>query len=243
MQPIELATTETAGYIQAAPSPSNAKPARKFWRSAPRRLLIATVLALCVRTFIGEASVVPTGSMEGTILIGDHLFLNKALYGPEIPLVNLRLPALKTIRRGDIVVFRYPRNPEETFLKRVVAVGGDVVEIRNGQLYVNDRAADEPYVIHRFPWRSEHECIGPITVPSGSLFVMGDNRDNSSDSREWGFVPVSSVIGEPLFVYWSYDAPSSRWLEQDFDRQVSFYASVAVNFFSRTRWTRTGRIL
>src|SRR5215510_10015216 len=145
--PIQTATAPTTAYALDSAVSNSAKPARKFWRSAPRRLLIAGIVALCVRTFIGEASVVPTGSMEGTILIGDHLFLNKALYGPEIPLVDLRLPALKTIHRGDIVVFRYPRNPEEIFLKRVVAVSGDVVEIRDGQLYVNDHAADEPYVV------------------------------------------------------------------------------------------------
>jgi signal peptidase I len=200
-------------------------------------------ILLGLHTFVGEASVVPTGSMEGTILVGDHLFLNKLLYGPEIPLFNWRLPRLKTIHRGDIVVFRYPRNPEETFLKRVTAVGGDMLEIRDGRLYVNSQAVEEPYVVHRFPLRSAHERIGPIEVPRGSLFVMGDNRDNSSDSREWGLVPVENVIGEPLLVYWSYDAPSSRWLSEDLGQQMSFYASIAGNFFSRTRWARTGILL
>lgn len=183
---------------------------------------------------------VPTGSMEGTILIGDHLFLNKMFYGPEVPLLDRRLPRLKSVRRGDIIAFHYPKDPAEIFIKRAVAVGGDSLEIRDGRLYVNAQAIDEPYVVHRFPLRSAHERLEPIEVPAGSLFVMGDNRDNSSDSRDWGFVPTENVIGEPLFVYWSYDAPTARWLNQDPLQQMAFYVSVAENFFSRTRWARTG---
>ncbi len=207
------------------------------------RLLVIAFVVLGLRTFVGEASVVPTGSMEGTILVGDHLFLNKLLYGPEIPLVNWRVPMLKTIHRGDIVVFRYPRNREETFLKRVTAVGGDRVEIRDGVVYVNSQPLDEPYAVHRSPLRSAYEEMGQVVVPQGSLFVMGDNRDNSSDSREWGFVPVANVIGEPMLVYWSYDAPTSRWLDQDWTHEMAFYVSIAGNFFSRTRWSRTGMLL
>jgi signal peptidase I len=227
----------------AASEPAAPEPVRPIWRRATGRLLMAAVVLLGLRTFVGEASVVPTGSMEGTILVGDHLFLNKLLYGPEIPLLNSRLPMLKTVRRGDIVVFRYPRNPEETFLKRVTAVGGDQVEIRDGVVYVNSHALNEPYAVHRAPLRSAWEEMGPVVVPDGDLFVMGDNRDNSSDSREWGFVPVSNVIGEPMFVYWSYDAPTSRWLDQDLTHEMRFYASIAANFFTRTRWNRTGMLL
>lgn len=198
------------------------------------------LIVLVTRIFIGEASVVPTGSMEGTILIGDHLFMNKFLYGPEIPLLGLRLPMLKTIHRGDIVVFRYPRNPAETFLKRVAAVGGDRVEIHDGVLYINSRAVAEPYAVHHGPMNAFYEQMTAVVVPQGSLFVMGDNRDNSSDSREWGYVPVQNVIGEPLFVYWSYDAPSSRWLDENFEHRMAFYGSIMENFFSHTRWSRTG---
>ncbi len=219
------------------------RPAGRFSRRMMVRLLVIAFVVLGLRTFVGEASVVPTGSMEGTILVGDHLFLNKLLYGPEIPLVNWRLPMLKTIHRGDIVVFRYPRNLEETFLKRVTAVGGDRVEIRDRVVYVNSQPLDEPYAVHRAPLRSAYEEMGQVVVPQGSLFVMGDNRDNSSDSREWGFVPVANVIGEPMLVYWSYDAPTSRWLDQDWTHEMAFYVSIAGNFFSRTRWSRTGMLL
>jgi signal peptidase I len=236
---------EPSGQVLEPVSLEPVAPAavRPFWRRGTGKLIIAVMVLLALRAFVGEASVVPTGSMEGTILVGDHLFLSKLPYGPEIPLLNMRLPMLKTIRRGEIVVFRYPRNPEEAFLKRVTAVGGDRVELRDGIVYVNSQPLDEPYVVHRAPLRSAWEEMGPVVVPEGNLFVMGDNRDNSSDSREWGCVPVRNVIGEPLFVYWSYDAPTSRWLDQDVTHEARFYASIAANFFSRTRWSRTGLLL
>jgi signal peptidase I len=214
-----------------------------FWRISIRRLMVIAAIVLGMRIFVGEASVVPTASMEGTILVGDHLFMDKLLYGPEIPLVHWRLPALKTIHRGDIIVFRYPKDPSETFLKRVAALGGDQLEIRRGVLYVNSQPVQEPYAVHHLPVHSPDESWGPTVVPEGKLFVMGDNRDNSSDSRDWGFVPMNNVIGEPLFVYWSYDAPTSRWLDENPRHRFSFYASIAGNFFSNTRWHRTGMLL
>jgi len=226
---------------ETAPQP-NATP-RSFRQRLSLRLFVITLLLLFLQTFVVEISVVPTGSMERTILVGDHLFLDKLLYGPEIPLLNWRLPALKTVRRGDIIVFRYPLNPEETFLKRVAAVPGDRLEIHDGVVYINSRPMNEPYAVHRRPFYAAHEQMPPIVIPSGKLFVMGDNRDNSSDSREWGLVPVENVLGEPMLIYWSYDAPSARWLDQSFTSQLGFYASIAGNFFSRTRWERMGRTL
>jgi len=219
------------------------RPVRRFWHCSRRRFIVLACIVLGIRIFVGEASVVPTASMEGTILVGDHLFMDKLLYGPEIPLVHWRLPMLKTIRRGDIVVFRFPKDPSETYLKRVTATGGDSVEIREGVLYVNAAPVEEPYATHHAPVHKPHEDWGPTVVPEGQLFVMGDNRDNSSDSRDWGFVPVNNVIGEPLFVYWSYDAPTARWLDDNPAHRISFYASIAENFVSRTRWGRTGMLL
>jgi len=212
-------------------------------RLSTRRLIVLAAIVLGMRIFVGEASVVPTASMEGTILVGDHLFMDKLLYGPEIPLVHWRLPVLKSIHRGDIIVFRYPKDVKETFLKRVTALGGDRLEIKNGVLYVNSQPVVEPYAVHHAPVHSPLESWGPTVVPEGKLFVMGDNRDNSSDSRDWGFVPMSNVIGEPLFVYWSYDAPTARWLDENPSHRISFYASIAENFFSNTRWSRTGMLL
>lgn len=216
---------------------------RRRLRLSTRRLIVLAAIVLGMRIFVGEASVVPTASMEGTILVGDHLFMDKLLYGPEIPLVHWRLPVLKTIHRGDIIVFRYPKDVKETFLKRVTALGGDRLEIKNGVLYVNSQPVAEPYAVHHAPVHNPLESWGPTVVPQGKLFVMGDNRDNSSDSRDWGFVPMSNVIGEPLFVYWSYNAPTARWLDENPGHRISFYASIAENFFSNTRWNRTGMLL
>ena len=178
--------------------------------------------------------------MEGTILVGDHLFMDKLLYGPEIPIVHWRLPRVKSIHRGDIIVFRYPKNPADTYLKRVAAVGGDTLEIRDGVVYVNSRPVIEPYVVHSFPAYASHEQMAARVIPQNKLFVMGDNRDNSSDSREWGLVPEKNVLGEPMVVYWSYDAPTALWLDETPSHRVAFYASIAENFFSRTRWSRMG---
>ena len=177
---------------------STSQPTRGIrWplRISTRRLVILAAIVLAIRIFVGEASVVPTASMEGTILVGDHLFMDKLLYGPEIPFVHWRLPVLKTIHRGDIIVFRYPKDVTETFLKRVTALGGDRLEIKNGVLYVNSQPVAEPYAVHHAPIHSPLESWGPTVVPEGKLFVMGDNRDNSSDSRDWGFVPMRNVIG------------------------------------------------
>jgi signal peptidase I len=218
--------------------------ARKL-RRARTIVLRALLIALLVRTFIGETSVVPTPSMEGTILVGDHLFWSKALYGPEIPVLHWRLPRLRTVHRGDIIAFRFPKDPQQTFLKRVAAVGGDQVEIRAGELFVNGEAVKEAYAIHRCSSPAAHrwEQMASRVVPRGSLFVLGDNRDDSSDSRDWGTVPEENVIGSPLFVFWSYDAPSKAWLDQAPKHPVQFYGSVMTHFFSRTRWSRMGTLL
>jgi signal peptidase I len=248
------AAPETASRIESGSSTeftADPKPAgteirfhrRSLLRRSTRRLVVIFLVVLFLRVFVGEASMVPTASMEGTILVGDHLLMNKLLYGPEIPLFRWRLPMLKTIHRGEIVVFHFPKDPAEIYLKRVAAVGGDRVEIRDGVLYVNLQPVNEPYARHRGSMYSAHEEMQPLMVPPGQLFVMGDNRDNSSDSRDWGFVPVRNVIGEPLMVYWSYDAPSSRWLDENLGHRLAFYASIAGNFFSRTRWKRMGTIL
>ena len=245
---LETPVTHVANHSAARLAPttlqiSQARPVGEFWRRSIGRLIVLALIALTVRIFIGEASVVPTGSMEGTILVGDHLFMDKLLYGPEIPIVHWRLPRLRGIHRGDIIVFRYPKDPSETYLKRVAAVGGDTLEIRNGTVYVNSRPVIEPYVVHNLPGYARHEQMPARIIPPGKLFVMGDNRDNSSDSREWGLVPEKNVLGEPMVVYWSYDAPTARWLDEKPSHRAAFYVSIAENFFSRTRWNRMGILL
>jgi len=190
--------------------------------------------------------VVPTGSMQGTILIGDHIFLDKMLYGPEVPFTHWRLPVLATVKRGDIIAFRYPKDPDITFLKRVIAVAGERVEIRNDVLFVNGQRLNEPYVVHSKRSRQAsgyHESMAPLTVPAGHMFVMGDNRDDSEDSRYFGPVPLANIVGEPVLIYWSYDAPSSQWLDEDPVRRLEFYGSMVPHLLSRTRWHRVGELL
>jgi signal peptidase I len=263
-------TQEVAAESSARPSP----PARHegLWETV-RSLLIVLVGVFCIRTFVAEATVIPTGSMENTILIGDHVFLNKLLYGPRIPYTELRLPPLRHIHRRDIVAFRYPRNPSVMFVKRVIGVGGDVVRIVDKRVYVNGKRLREPYARFESPeifplrdnfpppvsqvktlpaawgldpnWAQEMPHFiykDGLHVPDGYLFVLGDNRDDSLDSRFWGFVPLENVVGEPLFVYWSYDAPSHEWLDDHLPDRVKFDASILYNFFSKTRWSRMGKI-
>jgi signal peptidase I len=149
------------------------------------------------------------------------------------------------VRRGDIVAFRSPRDREQMFLKRVAAVGGDMVEIRAGALYVNGAPVEESYAVHQGgpSWSHPWETMRARIVPPRQIFVLGDNRDNSSDSRDWGTVPEENVVGAPVFVFWSYDAPSAAWLDQAPIHRFEFYTSVAAHFFSRTRWSRMGTVL
>jgi len=222
---------------------------RASWRQGFLRFGKWTVWTFCllilVRTFVGEASVVPTASMEGTILVGDHLFWNKALYGPEIPFTHWRLPRLKQLHRGDIVAFHYPLDPAQIFLKRIAAVGGDRVEIHKDLLYVNGSPVQESYAVHHpgLRLRFAPSEMAPRRVPSGALFMLGDNRDFSSDSRDWGVVPEENVIGSPFLVFWSYDAPSKEWLDDQPSHRLRFLGSVCVHLFTRTRWSRTGTLL
>jgi signal peptidase I len=235
-------------FIQEpAPKEASAPPLRqnKLRRVLLRCFVIALAIA-CTRTFIGEVALVPTSSMEGTILVGDHILLNKSLYGPQVPFTGLHLPRLRSVKKGEIVAFHYPRDPKLIFLKRVVAVGGETVELRDDVLYVNGIAQREPYIVHSLaPWMRAAAASNMriFNVPKGELFVLGDNRDNSDDSRYWGSVPAGNVIGEPILICWSYDAPSRAWLDENPWRSARFYASMLVHFFPRTRWTRTGELL
>lgn len=207
------------------------------------RLLWSALLLALTFSFVLELGMVPTASMEGTVLVGDHLLMFKLPYGPNIPFTSYRLPQLRVPKPGEIVAFRSPVEPDEIYLKRVIAVAGDIVEIRRGLLYVNGALMPEKYArvrpSRRWTWQ---ENIPAERVPAGSLFVLGDNRDNSEDSRYWGPVPAASVIGEPLFVFWSYDAPSSAWLDPSVLHQVRLYAS-ALGHTAQIRWRRTGLLL
>jgi len=209
-------------------------------------IVIAVIMALFVRTWVVQAFKIPTGSMENNLLIGDHLLVNKFVFGPE-PIAPIRaiLPQ-REIRRGDIVVFKYPDEPERDFIKRVIGLPGETIELRNKKVYVNGRPLDEPYVhfLEASHGASEvtsfdvRERYGPVQVPASQFFVMGDNRDNSQDSRYWGFLPAHYIKGKALMIYWSYESGRDDYLESGVGASIRRVFSVVTHFFTRTRWER-----
>ena len=179
-------------------------------REYAEAILIAVVLALFIRTFIIQAFKIPSGSMEDTLLVGDHLLVNKFIYGVKIPFINKNIVDIKDPKRGDIIVFRYPEDENKDFIKRVIGTGGDKVEVKKRQVFVNDEPIDEPYAVYKagetsFFGFQKGRNFGPFEVPEGHVFVMGDNRDNSHDSRFWGTVEISEIKGKAFILYWSWD--------------------------------------
>jgi signal peptidase I len=219
-----------------------------MWEWA-KSFLIAVALFLVIRTFLVEAFKIPTGSMERTLQVGDFLLVNKAVYGAEIPFTGVRLPAIEEPRRGDVVVFEFPVDPTKNFVKRLIGLPGDTLEMRDGSVILNGKPLPEPYVVHSSPqedpatddfgWQRNYlvrraeayagyhpsrNTWGPLIVPRGKYFVLGDNRDNSYDSRYWGFVPDSLVKGRPLVIYYSYEREATN----------------RIPWLTRIRWSRLG---
>ena len=167
-------------------------------------IVIAVILALVIRTFIVQAFKIPSGSMIPTFEVGDRIFVSKFIYGAKVPFTGLRLPAVRQPKRGDIIVFISPESPKKDFVKRLIAVGGETVEIRDGAIYIDGKPVDEPalravYYYNRGDFGKEGQVI---KVPEGSYYALGDNSASSRDSRYWGFVPESNVLGKVIFVYW-----------------------------------------
>jgi len=241
----------------------NTKKSKNQLREYTEAILIALLAALILRSFVVQAFRIPTGSMKDTLLVGDFLLVNKFIYGARTPdsipftkimLPYLRLPEFKKPEPGEIVVFKYPKDPTLDYIKRCIAVGGQTVEMRNGDVYVDGKPEGKKeeigkrydpeeghYVIyykitrdngHTYTIRHyadhilEQENWGPVTVPEGQYFMMGDNRDNSSDSRYWGFLPWKNVVGEALIIYWSWNhyLPMSK-------------------LFHKVRWNRIGTLI
>jgi len=218
-----------------------------------KSLSLAIVLFLILRAFLVEAYRIPSGSMERTLLVGDFLLVNKLVYGAEIPFTSRRLPAVRHPRYRDIVVFKFPEDPTQNFVKRLVGLPGDTLAMRGGTLVRNGKPQDERrYVIHipanvdraadDFDWQRDYlvkqsippasyhptrDNWGPIVVPAGHYFMLGDNRDDSEDSRYWGFVADSLVLGSPIIVYYSYAHDST----------------VSLDWLTRVRWSRLGEVV
>ena len=187
-------------------------------REYTEAILVALLLALFIRTFVVQAFKIPSGSMLNTLLIGDHLLVNKFIYGIKNPLNGETWIPVKNPERGDVVVFKYPINPEQDYIKRVIGVEGDEIEIKDKKVYVNGELQEESYAIYLdnkifTSAEQPRDNMEPTTVPENSLFVMGDNRDNSYDSRFWKFVDLNAVKGKAFILYWSWDKAnlSVRW--------------------------------
>ncbi len=190
-------------------------PEKSVIRQYAEAFVIAIVLALVIRTFVVQAFKIPSGSMQQTLLIGDHILVNKFLYGAEIPFLDWRMPGLRNPQRGDIIVFKFPQDEGRDFIKRVIALPGERVEVRGKQVYVNDKPLREPYAVHMDRTIQEsplspRDSFGPVVVPPGNLFMMGDNRDYSMDSRFWGFLDMKKIKGKAFIIYWSWDRDRFR---------------------------------
>jgi signal peptidase I len=196
---------------------AGAKPvkAKHIVREYAESILIAVLLALVIRTFIVQAFKIPSGSMEDTLAIGDHILVNKFIYGSQIPFTSDRVLKIRDPRQGDVIVFEYPEDPSKDFIKRVVGVPGDTVEVKNKRVYVNGKLYANPHEVHKEPdtvpkEMNPRDFKDPVKVPAGNYFVMGDNRDRSYDSRFWGFVPMEKIKGLAFIKYWSWDKDKFR---------------------------------
>lgn len=240
------------------PSAEVSRPAR-VERGTIAEWTVTVLLLLFGTTTLVQAFVIPTGSMEDNLLVGDHLLVDKLAYAPPGPVSKYLLP-YQEVKRGDIIVFRYPVDIKQTFVKRVIGVPGDRIRIVDRQVYRNGKPLEEPYKVHKqefidsyrdnFPSEpsrqfgeglvdmlENHVQGGELVVPPNSYFAMGDNRDNSLDSRYWGFVPRANIIGKPLIIYWSYETTTDRLASPTIS--IDHAVDLVQNFFSKTRWKRT----
>lgn len=205
-------------HISAERGPSAQKSTKRVIWEYVQAILLAVILALFIREFVVQAFKIPSGSMLQTLQIGDHILVNKFIYGIKLPFTDKVVIPVKSPKRGDIVVFIYPEDPSKDYIKRVVGVPGDRIEIIDKVVHLNGKPQNEPYV--RFADRiilprgaQPRDNYGPVTVPPGKIFVMGDNRDQSYDSRYWGFVETNKIRGKAFIIYWSWNANrfSVRW--------------------------------
>ena len=188
------------------------------FREYAEAIVIAVLIAFFIRTFIIQAFKIPSGSMKPTLQIGDHILVTKFIYGVKIPIIRKTLVSIGEPKRGDMVVFIYPEDRSKDFVKRVIGIGGDNIEIRNKKIYLNGLPYNDNYGVYTddmiIPGAAQpRDNFGPVTVPPGSIFVMGDNRDQSYDSRFWGFVELRDVLGKAFIIYWSWnsDEHNVRW--------------------------------
>ena len=217
--------------------------AREYFES----IIIAVILALFVRTWAVQAFKIPTGSMEQNLLIGDHLLVNKFVFGPTATELERAVLPIGRVERGDILVFKYPEEPERDFIKRVIGLPGEILEVRDKQVHINGAPLDEPYLQQPRSQRpgalvlDRRDNFGPVSIPPDHYFMMGDNRDNSEDSRFWGTLPHANVKGRAMVIYWSYSGSQAVVPQPGPVGAVRLVGSIVLNFFTETRWSRTLR--
>lgn len=204
-------------------------------------IVITAIIALFTTTFVVQAFKIPTGSMESNLLIGDHLLVNKFVYGLHNNPIARLLP-YRDLKRGDVIVFKYPHDPEVAYVKRLIGLPGDTVEMVGRTVYVNGEPLQEDYTQYINPG-SIYERYGPFEVPEDQYFAMGDNRDNSQDSRFWGYVPRENLLGKALVIYWSFETPRDEYLQTGFTDKIKQLGNVILHFFTKTRWRRTLKII
>jgi len=247
----------------------SAQPNRPKARATVAEWAVTIVLLLFGTTTLAQAFVIPTGSMQDTLLVGDHLIVDKLAFAPHGSLTRYLLP-YEDPQHGDIIVFRYPPDIKVTLVKRLIGMPGDRLKIDHGVVFRNGVRLNEPYVYHKYAYdpaldHFPNPCCRPVKedlaqlaqrqmldrqvvagevlVPSGHYFAMGDNRDNSSDSRYWGFVPRENIVGKPVLIYWSYRAPTEDLLGESADSTLRHFVDLGEHFFTRTRWERTFKLV
>jgi len=267
--------SETSEKAEPAVTTDTARGPRRLWdryralthevrRGFVAEWTVTIVLLLFATTSLVQAFVIPSASMEGSLLIGDHVLVDKLTFAPPGS-VSSRLLPYRDVRRGDIIVFRYPMNIKEDYVKRAIGIPGDHIHLVNKQLFLNGHAVNEPYVQHIFPYIDQYRdnfpaappepgvmqsaitmltdnvVNGELVVPPGCVFAMGDNRDDSLDSRYWGFVPRQNIEGTPLIIYWSFEAPTADLTNGNIG--IDHIFDVVTHFFTKTRWSRTLKLV
>jgi signal peptidase I len=261
---------------ESAPLAAVPKQERRYRQAQSRSLVgewaMTVLIMMFVSTSLAWSYVIPTGSMEDTLLVGDHIVVDKLAYAPAGAISKYFLP-YEEPKRGDVFAFRYPADISQMFVKRVIGLPGDHLKIVNQQVYINGRKLREPYVYHKSgyvdPYRDNfpsaytgmeiapdtkrdallrdmlqhHTVNGEVVVPPNSYFAMGDNRDNSLDSRYWGFVPRENIIGKPLLIYWSYNTSTDMLMPDSASGYSSHFLDVFTHFFTKTRWNRTFQLI
>ncbi len=215
-------------------------------------IVVCTIFALFVTTYVVHPMTVPTPSMVPTIMVGDRLLIDKFTVRDNF-VDPLPLAPVHQMKRGDILVFKFPEHPDVLYVKRLIGLPGETLEIRDKTVFINGEPLDEPYKVHEDPSTFhrrgdahafftdvKRDNFGPIEIPPGNYFMMGDNRDNSADSRYFGFLPHDYIVGRPLFVFWSYEDDDRAYQRTDL---INLYAERVIHFMSRTRWSRTGHVI